>query len=108
MLVTNRARAYMNIGRWIADCPREHCNNAIALGPKQTMFHCDGVGSCGHIAEVDWPPDADEITRVLERRPVPGTRNWAPAGHRQTVVCGFPDGQTVADLEYENREHGVS
>ena len=99
------ALAYVNHGRWIADCTRPHCNNAEKLEPRQAMFHCV---NCHQIAPVTWPADADEIREVLDRRPVPQTRNWAPAGHRQALACGVPDGQTVADLLAENDEYGVS
>jgi hypothetical protein len=90
---------------WIADCTRPDCANAEKLKPKQALFHCS---YCMQVAELWWPADADAIAEVLDRRPVPSTRNWAPAGHRQAVSCHVPDGQTVADLIDENREHGVS
>jgi hypothetical protein len=108
VLVTTAAVAVVNSGRWIAECPREHCANAVRLEPKQTAFHCGGGDGCRLVAEVLWPPDADEIDDVLSRRPVPGTRNWAPAGHRQAIADGFPDGQSVSDLLDENRQYGVS
>lgn len=107
MLVTTAAVAVVNRGRWIAECTREHCNNAIALEPKQSAFHCGGIDGCQLVVEVLWPSGADEIWAALLQRPVPGTRNWAPAGHRQAVIDGFPDGQTVAELLAENAEHGV-
>jgi hypothetical protein len=69
------------------------------------LFHCV---ECDQLAEVDWPHDLDDILAVLERRPVPATRNWAPAGHRQSLAVGWEDGQTVADLVAENDEHGVA
>jgi hypothetical protein len=105
-----QAVAYVNCGRWVADCPRPHCNNAIALTsqPRQTMYHCAGEDGCHVIAEVNWPNDADEIWDALQQRPVPATRNWAPAGHRQAVACGVPDGQTVSDLHAETKAHEVT
>lgn len=107
-LLTELARAYVNLGRWVADCPRPHCGGAMQLEPRQTVFHCGGLDGCQVISEVVWPPDADEIWSVLAARPVPATRNWAPAGHRQALACHVPDGQTVADLLDENREHEES
>lgn len=106
MLDTLMAVAYVNFGRWVADCPRQYCGNAVALEPKQVTFHCGSVGGCKLLAEVVWPVDADEIWEALSMRPVPGTRNWAPAGHRQAIACRVPDGQTVADLIAENYEYG--
>lgn len=104
-LLTTRARAYANHGRWISDCTRPYCANAEKLTPGQGTFHCS---NCLQVAEIEWPPDADEIWAVLARRPVPQTRNWFPAGHDLALRSGTPHGQTVADLEDENREHGVS
>jgi hypothetical protein len=60
------------------------------------------------VAEVRWPANADAIWETLAMRPVPATRNWAPAGHRQAIVCGVPDGQTVEQLRAEQAEHGVT
>lgn len=109
LTTTGAARAYVNHGRWVADCPRPYCGNAVALEPRQTTFHCGSAGGCQLIAEVVWPSDADEIWAALAVRPVPTTRNWAPAGHRQALACHVPDGQTVADLVAETAEYmGVS
>lgn len=105
MLLTNRAQAYVNHGRWIADCSRPHCGNALKLEPKQVRIHCSGEGGCNLISEVEWPRDVDEIDRALAERPVPTTRNWAPAGHRQSVAVRLPDGQSVADLIAETAHH---
>lgn len=102
-LLTERARAYLNHGRWISDCPRPYCGNAEGLSPGQVGFHCS---NCGQIADVEWPPNAPEITAALDKRPVPQTRNWFPAGHELALRSGCPHGQTVADLEAETREHG--
>lgn len=105
LLVPASAAAYVNHGRWIADCPKPFCGNAMALDPKQARFICgllDGRGrlanGCGTTADVHWPPDAVWIWDALLRRPDPGTRNWAPAGHRQAVADGFAAGQSVTDL----------
>jgi hypothetical protein len=99
------AVAYVNAGEWIADCPRRDCANAERLEPRQSVFACS---HCLQIAAVDWPSDVDELTEALDARPVPSTRNWAPAGHRQAISCGFPEGQSVAQLCDENREHEVA
>lgn len=94
--------AFVNLGRWIADCPAG-CGNAIALEPHQTQFHC--IGGCNLVGEVVWPGDAEEITRALAERDSTLNRNWAPAGHRQAYATGHPAGQTVADLIAETHEH---
>jgi hypothetical protein len=97
-----KARAYHNHSRWVADCPRAHCANAEALAPAQGTFHCS---ACHHVAPLDWPADAEQITVTLARRPVPSTRNWFPSGHELALRAGLPHGQSVADLEAETREH---
>ena len=101
-LLTERARAYHNHGRWIADCPRRYCGNAEALTSGQGGFHCS---NCQQVATVEWPDNVAEITAALELRPVPNTRNWFPAGHELALRSGCLHGQTVADLEAETREH---
>lgn len=105
MLVVDRARAYVNHDRWIADCIRPYCANAESLQPRQGLFHCT---NCRQMAEVEWPSNPDDIWRALARRPVPQTRNWFPSGHELAVRAGCPHGQTVADLEDENQRYGVT
>lgn len=105
IVVSATVQAYVNHGRWIADCSYPDCNSAEALKPRQTQFHCS---NCHYIASVEWPLFPDDITAALRVRPVPQTRNWAPAGHRQALVTGFPEGQTVNDLEEENAMHGLA
>ena len=104
-LITTRARARVNHGRWIADCPRPYCANAMRLTPGQAAFHCGGEGGCQLVAEVEWPADADGIWAALVERPVPGTRNWYPAGHAEAVQLGLPHGQSAGDLRAETREY---
>lgn len=104
MTATTAARAYVNHGRWISDCTRPDCANAEKLEPRQAIMHCS---NCRQVAEVDWPANADAIAAVLDRRPVPQTRNWFPAGHALALRSGSPHGQTVRDLVDENVEHGV-
>jgi hypothetical protein len=104
-LITTRARARVNYGRWIADCPRAHCANAMRLEPRQATFHCGGEGGCQMVAPVEWPADADGIWEALLERPVPGTRHWYPSGHPEAVKLSIPHGQSVAELRDETRDH---
>lgn len=104
MLLVDRTQAYVHHGRWIADCGRRDCANAEQLTPGQGTMHCS---NCRLLQAVEWPTDAEQIDEVLNRRPVPQTRNWAPRQHRQSVSCGQPDGQSVKDLIAENIEHEV-
>lgn len=105
LLTTSTAYAYVNHGRWIADCTRLHCGGAELLSAGQAVLHCS---NCRQVQDVRWPDDPDGIWAALAARPVPQTRNWAPAGHRQAHACGVPDGQSVADLLDETREHEVA
>ncbi|KAF2774704.1 hypothetical protein [Streptomyces sp. OM5714] len=104
-LLTARARARVNHGRWIADCPRRYCANAVKLTPGQATFHCAGEGGCQQVAHVEWPADPDGIWQSLLERPVPSTRNWYPPGHVEAVRLGIPCGQTPAELRAEQHEY---
>lgn len=86
-----QAVAYVNWGRWVADCPRADCANAEQLVRGAPRFACS---FCGYTCSVSWPDEAKRIVEALAARPVPSTRNWLP-------------GETVAMLEAENVEHGV-
>ncbi len=105
MLITETALAYVNHGRWVADCPRPFCGNAMALEANQPVFGCAGAGGCGMAAVISWPTDAQEIWDALMRRPVPGTRNWFPVGHEMAERGGLPMGQTPRELLEEQEEH---
>lgn len=104
-VVTNDARAYVNHGRWIADCPND-CGNALQLEPNQTTFHCGGAGGCGQISPVEWPADRQEIWDALMERPRPKNRNWFPVGHKVGVRGNCPQGQTAKELRDEASEFG--
>lgn len=101
LTITDSARAYVNLGRWVADCPKE-CGYALALSPRQGMFHC---GECQHLCSVAWPHNADQIWEALAVRELPINRNWFPAGHDLAVRAGLPEGQSVKDLNEETAEH---
>lgn len=97
--------AYLNWGRWVADCPVLGCTSAVGLDHRQTMAHC---AECHQVATVEWPDNVPDLERVLWQRPEPGNRNWFPADHPMAIRGGLPHGQTVADLETESTKHGVS
>jgi hypothetical protein len=98
-----RARAYVNHGRVVADCPRGGCASAEALTPGQGTFYCT---ACQHVASVEWPDGLAEIVAALEARPALATRNWFPAGHELALRAGCPHGQSAAELDAETREYG--
>lgn len=96
--------AFMYHGQWVADCSRLQCFSAEPVGFREPFMLCT---QCGMSHMMIWPTDAEAVQDVLFKRPMPATRNWAPPGHRQAVLSGHPDGQSVDDLRAENREHGV-
>ncbi len=102
-LLTNKARAYYNFGRWIADCPVD-CGSAIQLNPGQSLFHCP---ECTFITDVEWPTNVDEITEALNKRQAKRNRNWFPENHDLALRSGSPHGQSVVELEDETEANKV-
>lgn len=101
MIITTRARAYVNHGRWVTDCPAND-GAAVLLAPRQGSMVCP---KCHVINEIEWPAEADEIMQVLEKRSNPQNRNWYPFGHDLALRGNKPHGQSVADLLEEQRQH---
>lgn len=102
-LITDHCQAYVNHGRWVAECPRKFCGNAMKLKPRQAIYECHGEGGCGMVASIEWPDNVEEIWEALLKRPVPATRNWIPIGHHYADL-GFPAGQTPRELLEEQEE----
>ncbi len=90
--------AYINHGKWVADCGNPHCHNARALDYGQDFICIDEVhgDACGFAFDVAWPPpeEATRICAVLAYRPDRATRNWRPD-------------ETVTMLLIENMAHGI-
>lgn len=91
--------AYVNYGRWVAKCLR--CTNAEHAGPDPVSGHTGGLTGGGfHCRVCDlrcgvvWPPNVDDIWRLLCARPDPANRNWEPP-------------ETIHDLLRDNLTHGV-
>ena len=84
------ALAYVNHGRWVADCPTTDCPEAHLAQPGD-KFDCV---NCGTVGRVEFPDNHTDIDEVLERRPVPQTRNWTP-------------GESLEELVEENRAHDL-
>jgi hypothetical protein len=103
MLIPAKARAYVNHGRWVADCPAE-CGGAMSLDPRQGLFAC---GVCKQMNEVEWPDNPDEIFETLMRRPLARNRNWFPTGHFLALRGSMAHGQTVNELLEEEERYGV-
>lgn len=88
--------AYVNHGRWVADCPDPACAGAELVDPAEPLFYClscynAAVG--GAWRPVRFPPRSarQAIEQALLERARPERRNWYP-------------GETVEDLR---REHAL-
>lgn len=83
--------AYVNAGRWVADCP---CGAGVACWPAMREACCY---DCGTIRPVAFPPARERAKgeAVLLLRENPDAMHWKP----QT--------ETVDDLKLENLERGV-
>jgi hypothetical protein len=98
--------AFVNHGRWVAHCETDGCSGAERVWPGGQVREKDGrkfgvsrggvlhCGNCGQTSRVVFPDDRSRITRILNRRPVPETRNWMP-------------GEPTALLAEENKAHGL-
>jgi hypothetical protein len=80
-------QAYVNYGRWVADCPNPACTNAMAIEPGKDEFRCEFWGGtpqaprlegCRTVAEIGWPDDPYGVMADLIDLPEP-QRNWRPA-----------------------------
>lgn len=86
-----RLVAYVNHGRWVADC---ECRNGIALDRSWPCALCPACGAVTPAAQITYP-DVDELLKIealLEVR-LPQHQNWVP-------------GESVAKLRSDNRRHG--
>lgn len=101
LILPPRARAYVNHGRWIAECPYE-CGSALQLFGREGVMRCT---ECHSISPIEWPDDADDIWEALEERRLPRTRNWFPEGHHLALKSGQPHGQSAKELRDEQREN---
>lgn len=77
--------AYINQGRWVADCP--NCNGGIAVIVEDPQGCCL---DCGHHYRCSMPNDVDEVVQALAERPEQA-RNFDPGR-----------GETIAGLKGEN------
>ena len=78
-------KAYVNHGRWVADCPIPFCGQAWLA--DRIPVECENCGQPP--GPIEWPTEQERIESLLAVRPVPQTRNWLP-------------GETVDDLIAEN------
>ena len=79
--------AYVNHGRWVADCP--NCAGGIACWAENPHGCCL---DCFHVYRVLFPDDRHEVEAALEARPVKN-RNWRPGEtvdqlHTEALLLG--------------------
>jgi len=81
-------RPYVDLGRWVADCP---CGAGIAVEPTWPEARCFGCGTV--YTQIAWPDATTrrDIEQTLLARRTARHRNW----HWQ-------EGETLADLTAEN------
>ena len=87
--------AYVNEGRWIAECP--DCRGAQLAARDDRRFLCNECGNVsidGKWRPVIWPEDVEAIEAALEPRDK-GNAHWLP-------------GETAAHLRAENKAHGFA
>lgn len=88
------ALAYVNHGRWVADCPTPFCAGAVVL-LTDAPFMC---GNCLNAERgfryrlVSWPAERGEIEEILSARLLPENANWYP-------------GEPLERLTIENEVH---
>ena len=86
-LTTTPLVAYLNWGRWVADCP---CNSGLLIGNGSGVYRCR---DCGERSQVRMPVEWQEAERLCRNRP-PKHRNWR-------------EDETIAGLIAENIMHRV-
>lgn len=89
--VSDTIPARVNHGRWIADCQR--CTQGMFTHPDWRIACCAECGAT--YRGVEFPPEIDEITRLLLVRPNRAHQNWQP-------------GESVAWLRVENLLHRLA
>lgn len=79
--------AYLNHGRWVADCP---CNSGILVDKGPGLYLCRECHTLNQITmHEDW-----QTVEMLTKDRLPKHRNWTP-------------GEPIGNLMAENVEHGV-
>jgi ssDNA-binding Zn-finger/Zn-ribbon topoisomerase 1 len=72
------AIAYLNWGRWVADC--SNCGSAMELQIGQSTFRCwvpSGIGVCNFTTDLVWPEDPAAIHAGVAGND-PKDQDWTP------------------------------
>jgi hypothetical protein len=100
------ALAYLNWGRWVADCPEPGCQDARAVyHPVTGQRQAEDVCANGHPFAIDMPPPPAEaqLVAAVAERANDADRSWYPTGHPRATLAGLPTGQTVRELIDEGK-----
>lgn len=91
--------AFVNFGRWIAECPQDRCTGTSPVwinGPHLFLcIVCANLGIRQRFRRVIVPDNWQDIESILFERHIYTERNWIPA-------------LTVADLLVENHQLGYA
>lgn len=107
------SRAYLNYGRWVAECPESGCNDArLVYEVDPRTGHPTGrrlagdVCANGHPFRIEMPPPDVEaqIVAAVADRAEDGDKAWYPQGHPRALLTGRPHGQSPAELRAEGCE----
>lgn len=101
------ALAYLNWGRWVADCPEPGCQDARAVyNPQTGQRQAQDLCVQGHPFLIEMPPPALEgqLVAAVADRANDADRSWYPKGHPRATLAGLPTGQTVKDLVDEGKQ----
>lgn len=108
-----KALAYLNHGRWVAECPTLGCTDArlvYEVNPQTGLPTGRQLGEdvCakGHPFAIVMPPAQLEaqIMAAVADRVDDADKAWYPKDHVRAKLAGLPTGQSVADLVAENDE----
>jgi hypothetical protein len=88
--------AFISDNRWVVECVAANCNGALMVSVAEPYFLCVECGNRdngGNWYLVNFPDTRNRIETLLLRR-AHANRHWV-------------DGETITQLEQENREHGL-
>jgi hypothetical protein len=108
------AQAFLDFGRFVADCPDGTCTSAVLVYPLDKHGDptgerlSEGVCENGHRFAIDMPdPDTERrIVAALADRPE-ALRQWYPAGHVRAAEAGIAVGETVTELQAATADIGA-
>lgn len=106
------AVAYIDWGRWVANCPAPPCSNALKIQQGQEQWECryqisddpPTYGGCGTRAPIDWPADPAAVMAPLLTLSE-ADRHWHPDDDRRREAQEKEQAETDAAMQTLLREH---